>query len=125
MSLPKQPHYHTQNCGICQAPIYLVIAAAQTCKTFAAIGAATALPEPPFSTNTTNASGQFSSTQKPANIASAVSPSCSAVPDFAQTFSPLNCPSPYIVATLFRRYSVIFAAVSALSARLLISVLAS
>ena len=67
---------------------------AQVCKTFAAMGAATALPEPPFSTNTTNATGQLLSSAKPANIAFAVYPSRSAVPDFAQTERPPNCQSP-------------------------------
>ena len=61
---------------------------------FKGMGAATALPEPPFSTNTTNATGQLLSSTKPANIAFAVCPSRSAVPDLAQTERPPNCQSP-------------------------------
>ena len=51
---------------------YFCNSAAQTESTFAAMGAATALPLPPFSTKTTKARGQASSCTKPANMALAV-----------------------------------------------------
>ena len=66
-------------------PNYFCIASTQAVSTFPAIGAATALPAPAFSTNTTNASGYSSSRIKPANVAWAGLPACSAVPDLAQT----------------------------------------
>ena len=76
---------HDQAVNVKSFPNYFCMASTQAFRTCPAMGAATALPAPAFSTNTTNASGWLSSLIKPANVACAGFPACSAVPDFAQT----------------------------------------